>query len=356
MTKFEEYKAKFPLEADHLYKMQKRELPDGWDKDIPVFPADAKGVAGRDASAKVLNAMAKSVPWLMGGAADLAPSTKTRLTFDGAGDFGPPALTQQTGGVDSHGQAHPKDQFSYHGRNMHFGIRENGMGACINGMALSKVRPFGAGFFVFTDYMRADDPPQRHHGNPRHPRLHPRLHRRRRRRSDPPAHRTSGEPARHPRPDRPSPRRRQRSRRSMAADDEAQASPRLHRAVTARPSQHWTAPNTPPHRRHPRRLCPGRRRRRQARRCCSWPPAAKCRWRWKPTRQLKKEDIKARVVSMPSWELFEEQDEAYRDSVLPPDVTARVSVEMAGTFGWAKYVGLTGANHRHENLRRHRRR
>ncbi len=154
MQKFEEYKAAFPLEADHMFKMQKRELPDGWEKELPVFAADAKGVAGRDASGKVLNALAKAIPWLMGGAADLAPSTKTRLTFDGVGDFGPPTLTQQTGGVDSHGQAHSKDFFSYHGRNFHFGIREMAMGAAINGMSLSKVRPFGAGFFVFTDYMR----------------------------------------------------------------------------------------------------------------------------------------------------------------------------------------------------------
>ena len=155
MKKFDDYKAKFPTEADELYKMQRRELPDGWDKDIPTFPADAKGMAGRDASGKVLNAIAKNVPWLIGGAADLAPSTKTRLTFEGAGDFGPPVATQQTGGkIDSHGQAHPKELFSYDGRNIHFGIRELAMGAALNGMALSKVRPFGSGFFVFTDFSR----------------------------------------------------------------------------------------------------------------------------------------------------------------------------------------------------------
>src|SRR5207244_421527 len=106
MALFSKYNTEHPDLADHLYRMQHRQLPDGWDKDIPTFPADAKGVAGRDASGKVLNAIAKNVPWLIGGAADLAPSTKTRLTFDGAGDFGPPDLSHGTK-VDSHGQAHP---------------------------------------------------------------------------------------------------------------------------------------------------------------------------------------------------------------------------------------------------------
>src|SRR3712207_7688786 len=102
--------------------MQKRELPEGWDKDIPVFPPDAKGMAGRDAGGKVLNALAKNVPWLIGGSADLAPSTKTRLTFEGAGDF---------------------EAGSYAGRNLHFGVREHVMGAVINGLALCKVRQIG---------------------------------------------------------------------------------------------------------------------------------------------------------------------------------------------------------------------
>src|SRR4029077_12026989 len=104
MGKFEEYASKFPELAEQLRAMQKRELPKDWDKDIPVFPADAKGIASRDSSGKVENAIAKRVPWLIGGAADLAPSTKTRLTFEGAGDFEP----------DNH-----------HGRNLHFGVREH---------------------------------------------------------------------------------------------------------------------------------------------------------------------------------------------------------------------------------------
>ncbi|HXG65969.1 MAG TPA: transketolase, partial [Blastocatellia bacterium] len=133
MAKFAEYKAQYPELADHLYRMQHRQLPDGWDKDLPTFPADAKGVAGRDASAKVLNAVAKNVPWLMGGSADLAPSTKTRLTFEEAGDF---------------------TAKNYGGRNMHFGIREHAMASILNGMSLSKIRPYGSGFLIFSDYAR----------------------------------------------------------------------------------------------------------------------------------------------------------------------------------------------------------
>src|SRR2546430_4673454 len=113
--------------------MQHRQFPDGWDKALPAFPAAAKGLATRVSSGPVLNAVAKHVPWLMGGSADLAPSVKTRLTFDGAGD-----LTSDHAG----------------GRNLHFGIREHAMAAILNGMALVKVRPYGSGFLIFSDYAR----------------------------------------------------------------------------------------------------------------------------------------------------------------------------------------------------------
>src|SRR5262249_35090537 len=132
-AKFNEYKQAFPELADHLERMQKRELPKGWDNDLPTFEADAKGVAGRDASGKVRNALARNVPWLLGGSADLAPSTKTRLTFTGAGDF---------------------TADNYAGRNFHFGIREHAMGSILNGMSLSKLRPYGSGFLIFSDYSR----------------------------------------------------------------------------------------------------------------------------------------------------------------------------------------------------------
>ena len=133
MKMFGDYEKQFPELADHLNRMQHRKLPDGWDKNLPTFPADVKGVAGRDSSSKVLNAIAKNVPWLIGGSADLAPSTKTRLTFEGAGDF-----TAQ----------------DYGGRNFHFGVREHAMGAILNGMSLSKIRPYGSGFLIFSDYER----------------------------------------------------------------------------------------------------------------------------------------------------------------------------------------------------------
>jgi transketolase len=128
-----DYEKEHPDLADELTRMQRRLLPDGWDAGIPGFAPDDRGLAGRDASGKVLNAVAEQVPWLVGGSADLSPSTKTRLTFEGAGDF------------------EADDRV---GRNLHFGIREHAMAAVLNGMSLSKLRPFGSGFLIFSDYAR----------------------------------------------------------------------------------------------------------------------------------------------------------------------------------------------------------
>ena len=133
MALFERYRSAYPELADQCERMQRRDLPEGWDRDIPVFPADPKGIASRDSSAHVLNAIAPRLPWLLGGAADLAPSTKTRLTFEGAGDF---------------------ERDDYGGRNFHFGIREHAMGSICNGLSLSKLRPYGSGFLIFSDYMK----------------------------------------------------------------------------------------------------------------------------------------------------------------------------------------------------------
>src|SRR5215468_149939 len=132
-TKFEEYRQHYPELAENGYRMLRRQLPDGWDRGLPTFPADARGIASRDASGQVLNVLAKNVPWLLGGSADLTPSCKTRLTFDGAGDFSAENAS---------------------GRNLHFGIREHAMGAILNGLSLSKLRPFGSGFLIFSDYAR----------------------------------------------------------------------------------------------------------------------------------------------------------------------------------------------------------
>jgi transketolase len=133
-SKFEAYQREYPELADHGYRMLRRELPERWDKGLPAFSADDKGLATRDASGVALNVIAPNVPWLLGGSADLGPSCKTRLTFTGAGDFN---------------AENPA------GRNFHFGIREHAMGAVLNGLSLSKIRPFGSGFLIFSDYGRA---------------------------------------------------------------------------------------------------------------------------------------------------------------------------------------------------------
>src|SRR6516162_6964240 len=130
---FEAYRGEYPAFATEIEQMQRRELPAGWDRNFPVFPADPKGVAGREASGKVLNVLTQNIPWLLAGSADLGPSNKTTLKFEGAGDFQ----------ADSPG-----------GKNLHFGIREHAMAATVNGLSLSKLRPFGATFFIFSDYAR----------------------------------------------------------------------------------------------------------------------------------------------------------------------------------------------------------
>ena len=179
-TEVEEYKAKYPELADQLYRMQHRQLPEGWDKDLPTFPADAKGMATRDSSGKVLNALAKNVPWLIGGSADLAPSTKTRLTFEGAGDF---------------------EAGNYGGRNLHFGIREHAMGGDPQRHGAGQGPALRLGLPDLQRLRPAADPPGRDHGDPGHLRLHARLDRRRRGRPDAPADRAARLAPGDPRPD-----------------------------------------------------------------------------------------------------------------------------------------------------------
>nr|WP_246631554.1 transketolase [Pseudonocardia nigra] len=130
---FARYAQRFPDLADAVRRMQCRELPDGWDADLPAFPADARGIATRESSGRVLNAVAQRVPWLVGGSADLAPSTRTGLAFDGAGD-----VTADTPG----------------GRNLHFGVREHAAAAVANGLALSGLRAYQSGFLIFSDFQR----------------------------------------------------------------------------------------------------------------------------------------------------------------------------------------------------------
>jgi transketolase len=322
LARYEDYEKRHADLADHLHRMQYRQLPDGWDRDLPSFPADPKGMAGRDASGKVLNAIAKSLPWLIGGAADLAPSTKTRLTFDGAGD-----LTAENPG----------------GRNMHFGIREHAMGAVVNGLSLSKVRAFGSTFLIFSDYAR---PAIRLSAIMEIPTIQVFTHDSIGVGEDGPTHQPIEQLA---------------SLRSIPG------------LITVRPAdanevvEAWRVIMRLQH--QPATLVLSRQaipifdRSRYASASgvargayvladsedgkpdlillASGSEVSLC---VEAFERLTSEGIRARVVSMPSWELFEQQDESYRDGVLPPEVTARVSVEQASTFGWARYVGRTGAS------------
>lgn len=342
MKKFEAYKAKYPAEADAMMRIQKRELPDGWDKDLKPFPADAKGLASRESSGKVINMVAKNVPWLIGGAADLAPSTKTRLTFETT-EFGPPSLSRE-GTVDSHGQTHGKETFSWGGRNMHYGVRELGMGAILNGMALTKVRPFGAGFFVFSDFSR---PAIRLAALMEIPVIYVFTHDSIGVGEDGPTH----QPIEH-----------------LAA---LRAIPGL---VVIRPGDANEVVEAWRHIMHmkhepaclilSRQAMPTLDRTKYAAAAglnkgayvlADAPNVAggkpdlilmasgtEVQFVVGAFEQLVKDGVKARVVSLPSWELFEHQSVDYRNSVLPPEVKARVSVEQASTFGWERYVGEKG--------------
>ena len=317
--KLDQYKAKFPELADSIHRMQVRELPSGWDKDIPRFPADPKGIASRDSSGHVLNALAKNIPWLIGGAADLSPSTKTRLTFDGAGDF------------EADNRA---------GRNFHFGIREHAMGAVLNGMALSKIRPFGSGFLIFSDYCK---PAIRLAAIMEVPVVYVFTHDSIGVGEDGPTHQPIEQ---------------------IAA---LRAIPNL---IVLRPcdanevAEAWRVVMQLKH--EPACLILSRQALPTLDRTKYASAAGTAKGAYvladaggKPEvmllstgsevslcidafEKLKAEGVRARVVSMPSWELFERQPESYRSQVLPPDVHARVSVEQASLMGWSYYTGAGG--------------
>src|SRR5947209_7894915 len=316
----ERYKKDYPVLADHLQRMQRRELPEGWDKDIPSFPADPKGLASRESSAKVLNAFAKNIPWLIGGAADLAPSTKTRLTFEGAGDF---------------------EAGQYTGRNFHFGIREHAMCSILNGMSLSKIRPFGSGFLIFSDYSRA---PMRLASIMEIPVIYIFTHDSIGVGEDGPTHQPVEQLA------------------SLRA---------LPGFITLRPAdaneviEAWRVIMQLRH--EPAALILTRQALPTIDRGKYASAAGVAKGAYvladspdgKPElilmatgsevslcvsayETLSTEGRKVRVVSMPSWEIFENQSAEYRESVLPQSVTARISVEQAATFGWSQYVGHAG--------------
>jgi transketolase len=316
-ARFAAYADAFPEQADQLNRMQRRTLPDGWDADLPTFAADPKGKAGRDASGQVLNAIAKNVPWMLGGSSDLAPSNKSRLTFDGAGDFSAADRT---------------------GRNLHFGVREHAAAAVANGLALSKLRAYQAGFLIFSDFQRGA---LRLSALMELPLIHLYTHDSIGVGEDGPTH----QPVEH-----------LASIRAMPG------------VIDLRPGdanevvEAWKV--IMPLRHEPVALMLSRQ-----------PLPTLDRTRYAPAsgvakgayvlegddpeviliatgsevamtveahERLTADGVRSRVVSMPSVELFDKQSAAYRDAVLPPSVTARVAVEKGSPFGWDRWVGPGG--------------
>jgi transketolase len=323
MTKFAEYKGKYPTLADHVYKMHHRQLPEEWAKNLTTFAADPKGLAGREASGKVLNNLAQNVPWLLGGSADLSPSTKTRLTFDGAGDF-----TAENAG----------------GRNLHFGVREHAMGAILNGLSLSKVRPFGSGFLIFSDYAR---PAIRLSALMEIPVIHIFTHDSIGVGEDGPTHQPVEQLASlRVIPGlitlRPADANEvveawrvimQLRHEPVALVLTRQALPTLDRA------KYGSAEGV---KRGAYVLADASGSKPDVLLLATGSEVSLC---VEVYEKLQAEGIKARVVSMPSWEIFEyycSKHPEYRESVLPAAVTARISVEQASTLGWERYVGSTG--------------
>jgi transketolase len=321
MQLFERYRAEHPQLADDLYRMQHRQLPDGWDTEIPEFPADPKGKATRDSSGTVLNAVARNVPWLVGGSADLSPSTKTRLTVDDAGDFGP----------DTPG-----------GRNLHLGVREFAAAAITNGLALVKIRPFWSTFLIFSDFARGAI---RLSALMEIPAIHIFTHDSIGVGEDGPTHQPVEQLAS------------LRTIPGLLVFRPCDANEVAEVWRTIMPLRHEPAALV-----LTRQALPTLDRTRFASAAgvsrgayvLADPPDGDPRLILLATgsevalaleayEALANEGIRARVVSMPCWELFEQQPAAYRDEVIPPEITARVAVELASTMGWDRYVGRDGA-------------
>ncbi|HKT96650.1 MAG TPA: transketolase [Paraburkholderia sp.] len=316
------YAASEPALATELRQMLEGRLPDGWDADIPSFDADPKGMATRESSGKVLNAIAQRVPWMIGGAADLSPSTKTNLKFEGAGSF-----EHDTPG----------------GRNLHFGVREHGMGAVSNGLAVSGLRPFASTFLIFSDYMK---PPIRLAAIMELPVVYVFTHDSICLGEDGPTH----QPVEQLASLRAVPGL--TTLRPADANEVAQAwrvvldGPREPACIvlTRQPlptldrSRYASAEGV---RRGAYVLADAPQGKRpEVLLLATGSEVALCISAYET---LKAENVPARVVSMPSWELFERQDQAYRDAVLPPDIHARVAVEEAAALGWDRYAGRRGS-------------
>ncbi len=313
------YRAEYPDLAAELDHMDHHELPAGWDADIPVFPADAKGLATRDSSQKVLNAIAPHVPWLIGGAADLAPSTKSNLTFQGAGSF---------------------EADNYGGRNLHFGIREHAMGSICNGIALSGMRAYGSGFLIFSDYMK---PPIRLAAIMELPVIYIFTHDSIGVGEDGPTHQ---------------PIEQLIALRSVpgmvvirpADANEVAEAWRVAMHMEDKPvSLILSRQALPTLDRDKYQPAAGLARGAYVVAECDGTPdviligtGSELSLCIGAHETLKAEGVRSRVVSMPSWELFESQDAAYRDSILPHSVVGRVAVEQGSALGWDRYVGWGG--------------
>jgi transketolase len=315
--RFAEYAKKYPDLAVQFHQSQKRELPAGWLEELPVFPADEKGLATRQSNGKVLNAVAKKIPWLVGGAADLEPSTKTYIA--GSGDF---------------------EEGNFNGRNFHFGIREHVMGSIVNGMALSKLRSFGATFFVFTDYMR---PAIRLAALMEQPSIFIFTHDSIGLGEDGPTH----QPIEH-----------LASLRAMpnlevirAADaNELSVLWKYILEVKDHPiALVLTRQAVPTIDRIKYATAEGALQGAYILADSNGTPdvillgtGSEVQLCLKASEKLNKVGIKTRVVSMPCWTLFDKQSQEYKNSVLPQSVKTRIAVEAGSKFGWEKYTGDHG--------------
>jgi transketolase len=315
--KFESYRAQFPDLALEIELMQHRELPAGWDRNLPVFPADSKGLAGRDASGKTLNVLAQNIPWFLGGSADLGPSNKTLLTYDGAGDF-----QAETPG----------------GKNLHFGIREHAMAAIVNGLSLSKLRSYGASFFIFSDYAR---PAMRLAALMELPSLFVFTHDAMGDGEDGPTH----QPVEHLASLRAIP-----GLITLRPGDANEVVEAYRYIVQLRHQPAVLALSRQPLPTLDRTKYASASGVSQGAYILADAPAgnpeaiiiasgSEVSLAVQAHETLLAEGIRSRVISMPSWEIFEQQAKTYRNNVLPPDVKVRVAVEQGSTFGWERYVG-----------------
>lgn len=317
---FDRYEVAHPNLAAELDQIERRNLPAGWDRGLPVFPADVKGIAGRDASGKVLNVLAQNIPWLLGGSADLGPSNKTLLTYEGAQD-----LQAESPG----------------GKVLHFGIREHAMGAIVNGLALSKLRPFGSTFFIFSDYAR---PAIRLSALMELPTIFIFTHDAMGDGEDGPTH----QPVEHLVSLRAIPGL--VVLRPADANEVVEAyryilQLRHKPAVLALSRQPLPTLDR-------KRYAAASGLSRGAYVLTDAPggnpeviliaSGSEVSLAVNAHETLLTEGIRSRVVSMPSWDIFEQQEKGYRDSVLLPSVKARIAIEQASTLGWERYVGDFG--------------